>query len=31
MPADPIHPGQLHGEQRFHADLAPNLDSPIDD
>jgi hypothetical protein len=27
MPADPIHPDQLHGEQRFRADLAAYLDS----
>jgi hypothetical protein len=27
MPADPIHPDQLDGEQRFRADLAAYLDS----
>jgi hypothetical protein len=27
MPADPIHPDQLGGEQRFRADLAADLDS----
>jgi hypothetical protein len=27
MPADPIHPDQLGGEQRFRADLAAYLDS----
>jgi hypothetical protein len=27
MPADPNHPDQLHGEQRFRADLAAYLDS----
>jgi hypothetical protein len=27
MPADPIHPDQLHGEQRFRADLVTYLDS----
>ena len=27
MPADPIHPDQLDGEQRFHADLVAYLDS----
>jgi hypothetical protein len=27
MPADPIHPDQLHGDQRFRADLAAYLDS----
>jgi hypothetical protein len=27
MPADPIHPDQLHGEARFRADLAAYLDS----
>jgi hypothetical protein len=27
MPADPIHPEQLHGEQRFRADLVAYLDS----
>jgi hypothetical protein len=27
MPADPIHPNQLHGEARFRADLVAYLDS----
>jgi hypothetical protein len=27
MPADPIHPDQLHGDQRFRADLVAYLDS----
>jgi hypothetical protein len=27
MPADPIHPDQLDGEQRFRADLVVYLDS----
>jgi hypothetical protein len=27
MPADPIHPAQLGGEQRFRADLVAYLDS----
>jgi hypothetical protein len=27
MPADPIHPGQLAGQQRFRADLVAYLDS----
>jgi hypothetical protein len=27
MPADPIHPDQLGGEQRFRADLVAYLDS----
>jgi hypothetical protein len=27
MPADPIHPDQLGGAQRFRADLAAYLDS----
>src|SRR5215208_1201458 len=27
MPADPIHPEQLDGQQRFRADLAAHLDS----
>jgi hypothetical protein len=27
MPADPIHPDQLHGQQRFRADLVAYLDS----
>jgi hypothetical protein len=27
MPADPIHPDQLDGEQRFRADLVAHLDS----
>jgi hypothetical protein len=27
MPADPVHPDQLHGQQRFHADLVAYLDS----
>jgi hypothetical protein len=27
MPADPIHPDQLHGEARFRADLVAYLDS----
>jgi hypothetical protein len=32
MPANPIHPDQLHGDQRFRADLAAYLDSlPIGD
>jgi hypothetical protein len=32
MPADPIHPNQLHGPARFHADLVAYLDSlPIND
>jgi hypothetical protein len=26
MPDDPIHPDQLHGEQRFRADLVAYLD-----
>jgi hypothetical protein len=32
MPADPIHPDQLHGDQRFRADLVAYLDSlPVND
>jgi hypothetical protein len=27
MPADPIHPDQLDGEQRLRADLAAYLDN----
>jgi hypothetical protein len=27
MPADPTHPDQLDGEQRYRADLAAYLDS----
>jgi hypothetical protein len=27
MPADPIHPDQLDGQQRFRADLVAYLDS----
>jgi hypothetical protein len=27
MPADPFHPDQLDGEQRFRADLVTYLDS----
>jgi hypothetical protein len=27
MPADPIHPDQLHGDQRFRADLVAYLNS----
>jgi hypothetical protein len=27
MPADPVHPDQLDGEQRFRADLVAYLDS----
>jgi hypothetical protein len=27
MPADPIHPDHLDGEQRFRADLVAHLDS----
>jgi hypothetical protein len=27
MPDDPIHPDQLHGDQRFRADLVAYLDS----
>ena len=27
MPAEPIHPDQLAGEQRFHADLVAYLNS----
>jgi hypothetical protein len=27
MPADPIHPDQLHGDQRFRADVVAYLNS----